>query len=295
MAVIGNGSSGIQAVPNLQKVVSHLDHYARSKTWIAGSWASETKERTLEPIYFSAEQLASFQDPTTYLAYRKSVENKLWRRFPTLLRESTANRALQEECARLMKNKLANRPDILDQILPTFAPNCRRLTPGPGYLEALQQPNVSFIATPIARFTKRGIQTVDGVEREVDAIICSTGANIDFVPQFPIRAGDIDLNKAWKPDGVYGFPYTYLGIAAPKCPNLFFIWGPSSSGYSGTVPVTVETQITYFAKVLRKLVRQGIRTISPLTQAADDFVEFSDDFFKRTVLTDECSSWVCLL
>lgn len=35
VAVIGNGASGVQVVPNLQKIVAHLDHYARSSTWIA--------------------------------------------------------------------------------------------------------------------------------------------------------------------------------------------------------------------------------------------------------------------
>jgi hypothetical protein len=41
-----------------------------------------------------------------------------------------------------MKNKLATKPDIYQQLLPSFPPGCRRLTPGPGYLEALVEPNV---------------------------------------------------------------------------------------------------------------------------------------------------------
>jgi hypothetical protein len=42
---------------------------------------------------------------------------------------------------------------------------------------------------------------------------------------------------------------------------------------------------------LRKVSRQGIKTITPSQQAADDFVEYSDAFFPKTVLTDNCSSW----
>ena len=50
MAVIGSGASGIQLVPSLQNVVNRLDHYARNKTWIAGTHGGG--ERILEPRYF---------------------------------------------------------------------------------------------------------------------------------------------------------------------------------------------------------------------------------------------------
>lgn len=45
------------------------------------------------------------------------------------------------------------------------------------------------------------------------------------------------------------------------------------------------------AKILRKVSNQGIQTITPLKQAADDFVEYCDAFFPRTVLSENCSSW----
>ena len=170
--------------------------------------------------------------------------------------------------------------------MPDFSPNCRRLTPGPGYLEALTEDNVSFIRTPIQKFTKEGIVTQDGVERKVDAVICSTGANIDGRPQFPIIAYGQNLRDVWTPD-----PYTYIGFGTPSFPNLLFIQGPNATGLSGTVPNQVETQITYIAQLLRKVHAQGIRTFTPLKAAADDFVAYADAFFSRTVFMDNCSSW----
>lgn len=72
VAVIGNGASGVQVVPNLQPIVKHLDHYARSGTWIAGAFDGSL-ERQLEPINYSAEQLESFQDPEKYHEFRKEL------------------------------------------------------------------------------------------------------------------------------------------------------------------------------------------------------------------------------
>jgi cation diffusion facilitator CzcD-associated flavoprotein CzcO len=158
-------------------------------------------------------------------------------------------------------------------------------------LEALTKDNVTLIQTRIKRFTKTGIETVDGVHRPVDAVICSTGANIDHAPAFPIVSGTVDLSSAWKPDGKFGFPYTYLGLATPGFPNLFYLLGPNSAGQSGTLPHTVETLVTYIARVLRKISLEGIQAITPSKAAADDFVEYSDTFFPTTVLSEECSSW----
>lgn len=60
----------------------------------------------------------------------------------------------------------------------TFVP----VTPGPGYLEALQKPNVDFISQEIVRVTETGIVSADGTLREVDAIIWATGFNVWVSP-----------------------------------------------------------------------------------------------------------------
>ncbi|KAF2147669.1 FAD dependent oxidoreductase [Myriangium duriaei CBS 260.36] len=289
VAVIGNGASGIQVVPNLQRVAERVDHYARNKTWIAASWAGDV--RTFEAQPYSKEQLKEFEDPVKYLEYRKALESKYWRRFPALFQGSRLNEGMRSTFIEIMKQRTAGKPELLDDIIPDFSPNCRRLTPGPGYLESLAEPNVNFIRNPIKRFTETGIETVDGTHREVDAVFCATGAHVDMVPLFPIRANGQDLRDLWKRDGLHGWPYTYLGFATPSFPNLLFVQGPHGTGPSGTVPHAVENQLTYYAKLLRKVSSQGIRTITPSKRAADDFVDYCDAFFPRTVFADNCSSW----
>ena len=286
VAVIGNGASGLQVVPNLQKIVKQLDHYARSKTWIAGSFGGEGEGRTLEPKYYSEDLLKSFEDPGTYYKFRKELEGKFYSRFGTIFKGSRQNDRLREEFKNLMAQRIRRKPELFDSLIPDFSPNCRRLTPGPGYLEALTEENVTFIQTPIKNFTTDGIITTDGVERKVDAVICSTGANSDMLPPFPITAYGYTLQTAWTPD-----PITYLGVAHPSFPNLLFIQGPNATGHAGTVPNQVETQVTYVARLLRKVSQQGIQTFAPSQAATDDFIAYSDEFFSRTVFSENCSSW----
>jgi cation diffusion facilitator CzcD-associated flavoprotein CzcO len=225
IATIGNGASGIQITPELQKVASHVDHYARSRTWIAGSFNPNAKDRQATPMYFTPEQLDSFKDPESYLKYRKEIESPFWRSFDAQLRDSELSKTSAQRFREIMRERLADRPELLDQIVPDFPPHCRRLTPGPGYLEALTKDNLTFIQTPISHFTTDGIVTVDGEHRPVDAVICSTGANVDFAPPFPIVAGDYDLSRDWRPEGKFGFPYSYIGVGVPSFPNLLLLHG----------------------------------------------------------------------
>jgi cation diffusion facilitator CzcD-associated flavoprotein CzcO len=289
IAVIGNGASGLQITSPLQKVAKHLDVYARNPTWIAPSFGQEKRSET--PVFYTEERKQAFQDPKTYHSFRKPFESQFWRNFHRIFKDSKGNNEAKEAFTKLMTSQLEKKPELLEKLLPDFEPFCRRPTPGPGYLAAISADNVSYITTHIESFTKTGIVTVDGVERNVDAVITATGANVDWAPPFPIIANGIDLHEAWQPEGRYRSPYAYFGIAPPLFPNLFFSTGPNCFGLSGTFPFTIETVVTYIARVLRKIQTNGLKTIVVSEGAADDFIEYIDRFFERTVLSGNCSSW----
>ncbi|KAF9894843.1 hypothetical protein FE257_004464 [Aspergillus nanangensis] len=291
LALIGNGASGLQILPQLQKMASHVDHYTRNPTWVAGTLGAEKLSRDV-PI---PEELKTrwAENPHEYHQYRKDLEAQAWTRFAIVERGGAKNQSARVDFEKLMSTRLGDRQDLKPLVIPEFPPNCRRLTPGPGYLEAVTQSNVSYIRTPILSATPLGIQTQQGEERPVDAIICATGADIAKTPAFPIvNARGENLQNTWRHGGDPGFPDTYLGMAAAEFPNLFFLMGPNAgAGFAGTLPHAVENQVTYVAKILRKASSQRIRTIVPSQAAVRDFRAYCESFFPRTVISDGCSSW----
>lgn len=289
VAVIGNGASGIQLVPELQKTAKHVDHYARNKTWIAAGWGG--RERQAGPEYIPSERIESFNNPDTYLAFRKDAEDRYWRGANAMKAGSKENASYRERFTEIMHRRLEKKPGLAEKMIPDFEPHCRRLTPGPGYLEALTEDNVEYIQTPISRFTATGIETADGKHRKVDAIFSATGHNVDFAPPFSIRARGVDLKTAWKHNGEIGFPKTYLGMASAGFPNLLFVGTVHTNGIAGTFVHSIECQITYYAKVLRKVSSEGIKTITPSARAVEDFISYADAYFPTTVMTGNCSSW----
>lgn len=74
-----------------------------------------------------------------------------------------------------MKQALRSRPEILQTLLPSFPPGCRRLVPGPGYLDAVVRDNVEWLPQAIDCVKENGIVTKDGQLHECDAIIWATG------------------------------------------------------------------------------------------------------------------------
>jgi cation diffusion facilitator CzcD-associated flavoprotein CzcO len=143
-----------------------------------------------------------------------------------------------------MLQRLGNREDLFSLAKPDFSPNCRRLTFGPEYLEALTKDNVSYIRIPIERCTSDSIRTADSIERQVDTVICATGAEVSCTTAFIlVNRHGIDLQATWTPGGMPGFPEMYLGMAAPGFPNLLFIVGPQGgSGFAGTYQTRLKTK-----------------------------------------------------
>lgn len=119
IAVIGNGASGIQILPELQKVASHIDHYARSRTWIAGSLGG--LDRQVDAMLYSPEQLKEFEDPDKYIAYRKGLEETYWNKFENQIRDSEGSRKSAAHFKQLMAERLKDKPELLEKIGKSYS------------------------------------------------------------------------------------------------------------------------------------------------------------------------------
>jgi len=99
--------------------------------------------RALIVVTFSEEQIKKWkEDPASFFEFRREIEHEQHMSYTALIQGTNDQVNGQAFFSDMMKNKLATKPEIYEQLLPSFPPGCRRLTPGPGYLEALVEPNV---------------------------------------------------------------------------------------------------------------------------------------------------------
>lgn len=224
VAVIGNGSTGIQIVPAMQPKVKELVHIIRSPTWVTPGAASRypSLRGGQMPDIFSEEQKENFRsDPEKYLAFRKQVEQEINSKFHMLVNGSEKADEVRKMAHNSMLKLLG--PDgekYAEKVIPEFPVGCRRITPGVGYLESFTKPNVRIITgTSIESVDKDGLVMSTGEHVHVDAIVCATGFDVSFTPRFPIIGRDnVDLKDVWSEPNI---PYAYLSMAVPKFPNYF--------------------------------------------------------------------------
>ncbi|KAL2844107.1 hypothetical protein BJY01DRAFT_264097 [Aspergillus pseudoustus] len=297
VAVIGNGSSGIQIVSQVAKSASHLTTFIRSRCWISPAPGvnepTDNDPEMDEDYNYSPEVIENFKlQPEICQAHCRALMD---RRLVNFRRTHTAS-AVQKEAQKLftssMKKRLGDSQkgrDLAEMLLPEFPVGCRRQTPGPGYLEALLQDNVDTRWDDLARFTEKGILTKSGEELEFDAIICATGFDTTFKPRFPLKGkGGVDLADRWDTKEA---PKAYFGISVPDFPNYLMFIGPSSPISNGSLVQGIQAMGVYIWKCIDKIQTERIKSMEISHGAVDDYFEYVQKFLERTVWVEGCRSW----
>jgi cation diffusion facilitator CzcD-associated flavoprotein CzcO len=286
VAVIGSGSSAIQIVPQLQPVVKHMTSINRSKAWITPEFAAEFAPEG-RAAFFSEIQKDNWEkNKDEYLKYRKSVESTMNNFFPMQFKDSDLQKAAHENFQKTMKERLGYNEDLINKLVPDFEVGCRRITPGHGYLEALASHNVSVRSDNIEAVTAEGLKMADGSIIAVDALICATGFDTSYRPNFPVIGFNGDLRDVWKEE-----PRAYFSLAAAGVPNYFVMSGPNFPLANGCLIPCLETNIKFAFAAAKKIQYDGIKWLSPKQEAVDDYQEYKDSIMEDLVWTGSCSSW----
>ncbi|CAK7225964.1 hypothetical protein SBRCBS47491_006066 [Sporothrix bragantina] len=294
IALIGGGSSGIQILPTLQPIAKHIDHYNRSQMWIAlGGFAGEEafkRNPTGGNSKYSAEELEAFRkDPDAYFKYRAYVEAMLNVVHRVTWSDSDLCKMSETLFRDSMREKLVTKPEVFASMNPSYPPVCRRITPGPGYLEAICAPNVEFISQPIETITETGLRTTDGKLREIDVLITATGFDTSYLPRYPVTGRNgVTLASLWAEPN---YPEAYVSVWAESMPNYMMFLGPNGAPPSGSTILAIESQTDYISKCILKCVREGYRTMAVKHDALKAFSGYIDSYMPRTVYTKPCKSW----
>lgn len=222
VAVIGNGSSAIQIVPQMAKVASKLTNIVRTATWISAPFAEAlSKAPGTNPKYTEEEKKEFRENPAKLKEHRHELAHAFNHFYEALIEGSKANKAAMTATKEMMEDRLKTRPDLAEKLIPTWSLGCRRLTPGNGYLESLCMDHVELKVGHIDRVTETGILFKDGSHEEYDAIVCATGFDVSFRPRWTqIGRGGKNLAKMWARDAE-----GYFSLCVSGMPNYFIYNG----------------------------------------------------------------------
>ncbi|OUS27212.1 4-hydroxyacetophenone monooxygenase [Gammaproteobacteria bacterium 45_16_T64] len=279
VAVIGTGASAIQFVPHVQKQAKKVDLYQRTAPWVmskpdrAMSWAERNLFKRL---------------PAAQNALRKSIYWMLESRVLGF----TVNPRLMVIAKRWALNHIRAQitdPELRKKVTPDYTIGCKRILMSDDYYPALDQPNAEVVTTGIQEIKANSIVTVDGEEREVDAIIYGTGfAATSPVPKGVIHGRDgVDLVDSWK-DG----PEAYKGTTISGFPNLFMLMGPNTGLGHNSMVYMIESQITYVLDAMKKMRKENIGYVDVLPEVQATYNEAIQRKTSGSVWNSGgCQSW----
>jgi cyclohexanone monooxygenase len=280
VAVVGTGASAIQIIPELQKVVGHLDVYQRTAPWVI-----PRNDRT----YSRPERLALRRVPALGKLYRTGI---YWAHegYVPMFTWQPKLGAPAEKAALVNLRKGIKDPELRAKVTPTFRLGCKRILRSNTYYPALAADNVDLITEPIARVTDHAVVTRDGVEHPVDVIVVATGfwtTELPIAERIVGREGRT-LAEEWAGSGMAA----YKGTTVHGYPNLFLIVGPTTGQGHTSMVFIIESQVAYIRDAIRTMRAQGYAAVEPRADAQRRWNANLQRRMKRTVWnTGGCSSW----
>ncbi|KAJ2900297.1 uncharacterized protein MKZ38_002515 [Zalerion maritima] len=303
VAVIGNGSSGVQIVPAILPDVKKLVHCIRGPTWVVppripmmmmGPAKEVLSQIQLdENENFTPEQIERFKtEHEMYKRFVKATEKEVNSNFPIFVQDSPVQSFAQAKVREFMTAMLGGDPTLCAKLIPSYSLGCRRMTPAPGYLESFRSPKMKLVTDKITKFVPEGFETETGETVEVDVVVCATGFDMSFTPRFPVvlkKDGkkEENLQDRWRKDT----PKAYMSVAIDGVPNYFTILGPNAPIAHGSVFTLAEHIAKYIASTVQKCQTQSIKSLSPSAAAVEDYFEHITKFMPRTTWSSGCNSW----
>jgi len=314
VAVIGTGSSGIQAIPVIAAEAADLVVFQRTP-----NYSVPARNRPLEPevqreikaIYpeFRAKNSmmpAAFgsrtpmNEKSALEADPAEIERELaarWERGGFTLvwafNDIGTTPEANEKAASFVKAKIrevVRDPAVAELLTPNQMIGCKRLCLDTHYFETFNRPNVHLVDVsrqPIERLTPRGLRHA-GQDYEFDMIVFATGfdAMTGSILAVDIRGKDgRSLREKWS-----GGPRTYLGLGISGFPNLFTISGPGSPSVLTNMIVSIEQHVNWIAECFEHMRDRGYRRIEAKTDAEDEWVEHVNTVAGGTIYPT-CNSW----
>jgi 4-hydroxyacetophenone monooxygenase len=279
VAVIGTGASAVQFVPEIAPRVGELLVFQRTPPWLGPT--PDYHDTVAPGLQWLYAHVPSYSEWNRFWIFWRMGDGALEavRVDPDYEPKGVAVSATSD-MARLVlteyfKAEFADRPDLLDHVVPTYPIGAKRLLRDNGvWPAALQRDNVTLVTDDIVEITPSGIVTADGVEHDVDVIVYGTGfqASKFLTPMSVTGRGGVDLHEQWGGDA-----RAYLGVTVPHFPNFFCLYGPNTNiVINGSIIYFSECGVRYILGCLRTLVAGGHRSMDVRPEVHDAFNEAVD-------------------
>ena len=194
IAIIGNGSTGVQMLGPLAADAEHVSVFQRTPQWIS---PRDKYGKEVEPeVRWLFDNFPGYWNWARYMAiaglfgthgFLKADEE--WKAQGGKFNPMSDK--LRDDLTAYIKVQTGGDQDLIDRLIPDYAPFSRRPVVDNGWYQALTRDNVDLVTDGIARLTPTGIETTTGEHIDVDVIVTATGFEIAPTPVWGGHNGDL--------------------------------------------------------------------------------------------------------
>ena len=278
VAVIGNGASAIQFVPEIAPKVGRLTIFQRTPNWCVPKPDRPFTERE-KKLFRSMPWLVRAQRWLTWIT--------LERNFLAFTQGSWFGKLFEKASKKELEAHIKD-PELRRKLTPDYPAGCKRILLTNDWFPALARPNVDVETSHIARITENAVVTEDGVSHPADVVIFATGfESTDFLaPMKLVGRGNADLNDVWAAGAE-----AHRGVAVAGFPNFFMLYGPNTNLGHNSIIFMIECQANYVAQCVQALQNGRLRYIDVRKEAMAEFNAALQKDMQKTVWAAGCSSW----
>jgi cyclohexanone monooxygenase len=314
VAVIGTGSSAIQAIPVIAERAAHVTVFQRTPNFSIPSrnkamddeyeaaWKSDYRARRLEArgmrtgILYDLNPKSAMEVPEEerlreYEARWTAGGTAFMAAFSDLATNADSNHTAAEFVRAQIRSTVRD-PAVAEALLPRSHPiGTKRICVDSDYYETFNRGNVTLVdvrRAPIEAVTPTGVRTGDGADHGADCIVLATG--FDAMTGALLKAGirgrsGLALAEKWEAG-----PRTYLGLMTAGFPNLFMITGPGSPSVLSNMMVSIEQHVDWVTDCVANVLARGVQTVEATEEAEDAWVAHVNEVAFRT-LYPQANSW----
>ncbi|MGW6961879.1 flavin-containing monooxygenase [Streptomyces chartreusis] len=314
VAVIGTGSSGIQAIPLIAQQAAELTVFQRTAHYtlpahnrpLGDQEVRERKARYAEFRHALRHSSTGIprQSPTQgafdvtpqerEASYERAWESGLLGAFSTAFTDILHTTEANETAAEFVRDKIrliVEDPKTAEELCPREYPlGTKRPCLDTGYYATYNQPHVRLVnlrKTPIEKITEKGIRVSDR-EYEFDALVFATGfdALTGALTAIDIRGKNgLALREKWAAG-----PRNYLGLVSAGFPNLFTVTGPLSPSVLSNMLLSIEQHVEWITDCITYLRDHDLTEIDTTPEVEDAWTEHVGEVASGT-LYPQAASW----
>ena len=325
VGVIGTGSSGVQAIPELAKMSGHLYVYQRSPVYTVPANRKAMREEVQQEFRKNYREIRRLQQhnfggvsnfrltesvrrPQADRANRKDAASAMPAKILGLSEEARKQLIAEQGLGVLLSfadvysdleaNEVANRlfreeiAQIVDDqnvaagLLPNdYGLGCKRQVLDRDYYETFNRSDVTLVNFKETPLERITPNGIKTSDAEQELDVLIYATGFDAMTGALLKSNVVGKNGVALQDKWQFGPAAYLGLQISGFPNLFMVTGPGSPSVLCNMLVAIEQHINWISDCISHMEGNGLSQIEPTEQAEDQWVVQVNQVAEGTMYT----------